>query len=129
MLLTVARIPSAIFGSPEACDSSGDRGILNLARREVGDIAQIDQAKCALADKTGGRDSEPKEIALFGDWATVHGNLHAVKVAVGKTGLFDGMTRFRFLTDVDIHLAGEAGGCGRSAEIAIVREKHDGFFL
>ncbi len=36
--------------------------------------------------------AEPEEIALLGDRLPFTHNLDAVKVAVGKTGLFDGMT-------------------------------------
>ena len=42
--------------------------------------------------RAGGGDTEPEEIAFFVDRGAVYGNFHAVKVAVGKTGLFDGMT-------------------------------------
>src|SRR4029450_3751754 len=81
VLLALARIPGAIFGSSETRDSGGDRGILNLALCEIGDTPQVNQPECALADEAGGGDTEPEEIAFFVDRCAVYGNLHAVKVA------------------------------------------------
>src|SRR4030095_2353521 len=107
VLLALSGIPGAIFGSSETRDSGADRGILDLARCEIGDIAQVDQAEGALADEARGGDTEPEEVAFFVDRGAVYGNLHAVKVALGKTGLFDGMTCLRLLAHVDADLPRE----------------------
>jgi hypothetical protein len=85
---------------------------LKFSRRKVGDIAKIHQFKARFSDKSGGGGAEPKKIALFSYRRAVQNNLQSIKTAAREPGLLDGMTCFRFFSDINVNLARESCAVG-----------------
>src|SRR5581483_6997658 len=76
VLVVLARVPGAVFRAAETGDVGRLRYILDLTLGEIGNVAEIDQAKTRLADEARGGDAETEEIALLGDHRTVQHDLH-----------------------------------------------------
>src|SRR5262245_14680447 len=104
--MLLSRIPCGVLDALEAENSRSDGRLLDLYRRQPGNITQVLQAEVGRAGETGRCGTKAKIVTFFANGRAVKGDFETEETAVGQAGLHDRMAPFFLLADVNVNFTG-----------------------